>query len=308
MNKAQFAFRRDIWNNRYLYAFILPGVVWFLVFCYQPLYGLLIAFKDYDIVAGVTNSPWAGFKYFTDFFNDYNFKPIMINTIMISLLKLAIGFPAPIVLALLLNEVRKKMFKRIVQTISYLPFFVSWVVVSGIWYELLTIDQGGIVNTALMSLGLIREPIFWLGNEDYFWWIVVASDIWKGIGWGAIIYLAALSGIDEELYEASVMDGAGRMRQTWHITLPGIRSTIIILFILATGNIMNAGFDQIYVMQNPMVLDRAQIIDTYVMTAGIFQANYSIATAVGLFKSVIGLALLLLTNALVKLLGEEGIL
>lgn len=308
MERKSFAFRRDIWNNRYLYLFILPGAIWFLIFCYQPLYGMLIAFKDYDIVAGVMASPWVGLKYFQDFFHDYNFKPIMINTIMISFLKLLIGFPAPIILALLLNEIRKLVFKRVVQTISYLPFFVSWVVVAGIWYELLTIDQGGIVNTFLMNIGMIKEPIFWFGKEQYFWWLMVASDIWKGIGWGAIIYLAALAGIDEELYEASHMDGANRLRQIWHITLPGIRTTIIILFILATGNIMNAGFDQIYVMQNPAVLDKAQIIDTYVMTTGIFQANYSIATAVGLLKSIIGLALLLITNALARWLGEEGVL
>jgi putative aldouronate transport system permease protein len=299
---------KGIWNDRYLYLFVIPGVIWFLIFCYQPMYGVLIAFKDYDIVAGVYNSEWVGLKYFSDFFHDFNFNSIMINTIAISLLKLLIGFPAPIILALLLNEVKKKMFKRITQTVTYLPFFVSWVVVSGIWYELLTVDQGGIVNTFLMNIGLFKEPVFWFGNPDYFWGLVVASDIWKGIGWGSIIYLAALSGVDVDLYEAAVMDGASRWKQTWHITLPGIRSTIIILFILNVGSILNAGFDQIYVMQNPAVMDRAQIIDTYVMTTGIFQANYSIAAAVGLFKSIVGLIMLLLVNALVKILGEEGVL
>ncbi|OUS77104.1 protein lplB [Paenibacillus sp. MY03] len=299
---------KGIWNDRYLYLFVIPGVIWFLIFCYQPMYGVLIAFKDYDIVAGVYNSEWVGLKYFSDFFHDFNFNSIMINTIAISLLKLLIGFPAPIILALLLNEVKKKMFKRITQTVTYLPFFVSWVVVSGIWYELLTVDQGGIVNTFLMNIGLLKEPVFWFGNPDYFWGLVVASDIWKGIGWGSIIYLAALSGVDVDLYEAAVMDGASRWKQTWHITLPGIRSTIIILFILNVGSILNAGFDQIYVMQNPAVMDRAQIIDTYVMTTGIFQANYSIAAAVGLFKSIVGLIMLLLVNALVKILGEEGVL
>lgn len=299
--------RKEIWNDRYLYLFVIPGVIWFLIFCYQPMYGLLIAFKDYDIVKGVFNSEWVGLKYFKDFFNDYNFNSIMVNTIAISLLKLVIGFPAPIILALMLNEVRTRAFKRLTQTISYLPFFVSWVVVSGIWYELLTVDQGGIVNTLLMKIGLIHEPIFWFGKPGYFWGLVVASDIWKGIGWGSIIYLAALSGVDAELYEASVVDGANRWRQTWHITLPGIRGAIIILFILSVGSILNAGFDQIYVMQNPAVMERAEIIDTYVMTTGIFKANYSIATAVGLFKSVVGLIMLLLVNMVVKLLGEEGV-
>ncbi len=298
---------RGIWNDRFLYLFVVPGVIWFLVFCYQPMYGLLIAFKDYDIVKGVFHSEWVGLKYFTDFFYDYNFNSIMINTIAISLLKLIIGFPAPIILALMLNELRSRTFKRMSQTIFYLPFFVSWVVVSGIWYELLTFDEGGIVNTFLMNVGLIGEPILWFGKPEYFWGLVVASDIWKGIGWGSIIYLAALSGVNSELYEASVMDGANRWRQTWHITLPGIRSAILILFILSVGSILNAGFDQIYVMQNPAVMERAQIIDTYVMTTGIFKANYSIATAVGLFKSVVGLIMLLLVNWVVKLLGEEGV-
>ncbi len=298
---------RGIWNDRFLYLFVVPGVIWFLVFCHQPMYGLLIAFKDYDIVKGVFHSEWVGLKYFTDFFYDYNFNSIMINTIAISLLKLIIGFPAPIILALMLNELRSRTFKRMSQTIFYLPFFVSWVVVSGIWYELLTFDEGGIVNTFLMNVGLIGEPILWFGKPEYFWGLVVASDIWKGIGWGSIIYLAALSGVDSELYEASVMDGANRWRQTWHITLPGIRSAILILFILSVGSILNAGFDQIYVMQNPAVMERAQIIDTYVMTTGIFKANYSIATAVGLFKSVVGLIMLLLVNWVVKLLGEEGV-
>ncbi len=298
---------RGIWNDRFLYLFVVPGVIWFLVFCYQPMYGLLIAFKDYDIVKGVFHSEWVGLKYFTDFFYDYNFNSIMINTIAISLLKLIIGFPAPIILALMLNELRSRTFKRMSQTIFYLPFFVSWVVVSGIWYELLTFDEGGIVNTFLMNVGLIGEPILWFGKPEYFWGLVVASDIWKGIGWGSIIYLAALSGVDSELYEASVMDGANRWRQTWHITLPGIRSAILILFILSVGSILNAGFDQIYVMQNPAVMERAQIIDTYVMTTGIFKANYSIATAVGMFKSVVGLIMLLLVNWVVKLLGEEGV-
>lgn len=299
---------KRIWNDRYLYLFVVPGVIWFLVFCYQPMYGLLIAFKDYSIVKGVHASDWVGLKHFTDFFNNYNFKPIMINTIAISLLKLIVGFPAPIILALLLNEVRNRSFKRITQTISYLPFFVSWVVVAGIWYELLSVDEGAVVNTLLMNIGLIKEPIFWFGDQSYFWGLMLASDVWKGIGWGSIIYLAALSGIDTEQYEAAVVDGASRWRQTWHITLPGIRSTIIILFILSVGNIMNAGFDQIYVMQNPAVMDRAQIIDTYVMTSGIFQANYSIAAAVGLFKSIIGLIMLVLVNTLVRVLGEEGVL
>lgn len=299
---------KELWNSRYLYLFVIPGIIWFLIFCYQPMYGVLIAFKDYDIARGVFASKWVGLKYFIDFFKDYNFKSIMTNTIGISVLKLLFGFPAPIILALLLNEIKNNKFKRVTQTISYLPYFVSWVVVAGIWYELLSVDDGGVVNTFLIHIGLIKEPIFWFGKEEYFWGLAVASDIWKGIGWGAIIYLAALASIDIELYESAFVDGANRLQQIWHITLPCIRSTIVVLFIFAVGNIMNAGFDQIYVIQNPAVMERAQIIDTYVMITGIFQANYSIATAIGLFKSVVGLILLFLTNAVVKFMGEEGIL
>jgi len=296
------------WRNKYLYLFILPGLVWFLIFCYQPMYGLLIAFKDYDIAEGIMASKWVGFKYFVEFFQEPNFKNIMTNTICISLLKLVFSFPAPIILALLINEVTNMKYKRVVQTISYLPFFVSWVVVAGIWYELLTIDYGGFVNTLLQELGLIKEPIFWFGDPKYFWGIVVVSDIWKGVGFGTIIYLAALAGINQELYESAVIDGAGKMRQTWYITLPGIKPTIILLFIMGIGNFLNAGFEQIYVLQNPAIAERAEIIDTYVMTAGIFRSNYEIATAVGIFKSVIGVILLFTTNFLVKLTGEEGIL
>lgn len=298
---------RYIWKNRYLYLFIVPGVIWFLIFCYRPMYGVLIAFKDYDIAKGVMASDWVGMKYFIDFFKDYNFKPIMVNTLGISFLKILLGFPAPILLALLLNEVRNGRFKKVTQTISYLPYFVSWVVVAGLWYELLSIDQGSVVNTLLMKLGLTDTPIFWFGTAKYFWGLVVLSDIWKNIGWGSIIYLAALSGVDVELYESAVIDGARKLQQTWYITLPSIRSTITVMFIFAAGNIMNAGFDQIYVMQNPMVMDVAQIIDTYVMNKGIFQGNYSIATAIGLLKSVVGVALLLLTNFIVKSFGEDGV-
>lgn len=307
-NKTNFLrFRRYISNNKWLYLFLIPGVTWYFVFCYRPMYGILIAFMDYDIVSGVMGSKWVGIKHFLDFFRDYNFKSIMTNTIGISLLKLFFGFPAPILFALLLNEIKSNKFKRISQTISYLPYFVSWVVVAGIWYELFSMD-GGVINTILVNLGFVEEQVHWFGRPEYFWGLVTVSDIWKNIGWNAIIYLAALSGIDPELYESSVLDGANRFQQTIYITLPCIRSTISVLFIFAVGNIMNAGFDQVYVMQNPAVNDRAQIIDTYVMLNGILGANYSVSTAVGLFKSVVGLAFLFITNKVIKALGQEGII
>lgn len=299
---------REIWSNKWLYIFVIPGVLWFLIFCYQPMYGILIAFKKYDIARGVFASQWIGFKHFIDFFNDTNFRNIMINTVGISLLKMIFGFPAPIILALLLNEVRNVIFKRITQTISYLPFFVSWVVVFGVWYELLSVDDVGLINSLLRNIGLIKESVFWFGDPKYFWGIVVISDIWKGVGFGTIIYLAALSGINPEIYESALIDGASKLRQVWHITLPSIRPTILMLFIFGIGGLLNAGFDQIFVMQNPMVAERSEIIDTYVATRGIFRANYELATAIGLFKSVIGVILLFSTNFIVKILGEEGVI
>ncbi|WP_214626358.1 ABC transporter permease [Paenibacillus agaridevorans] len=297
---------KELWSNRYLYLFVLPGIIWFLVFCYQPMYGVLIAFKDYDIIKGVFASEWVGWDNFKEFFNSPNFSVVMTNSIAISLLKLVFGFPAPILLAILLNEVRNIVFKRIAQTISYLPFFVSWVVVAGIWYELFSTD-GGVVNNLLVFLGLIKEPIFWFGDPDLIWGMIVASDVWKGIGFGTIIYLASIMSVNTELYESAVIDGANRFKQIWHITLPAIRPTIILLFILNMAGILDAGFEQVYVMQNPMLLDKAEIIDTYVMKMGIFRAQYEMATAVGVFKSVIGMIALFTLNFLIKKTGEEGI-
>lgn len=298
--------RKELWNNRYLYLFVLPGLVWFLIFCYQPMYGVVIAFKDYDIIKGVFASEWVGFANFQAFFESPNFAVIMRNSIAISLLKLVFGFPAPIILAILLNEVRNIVFKRVAQTISYLPFFVSWVVVAGIWYELFSTD-GGIVNQVLQALGIIREPVFWFGSENLIWGMLVASDVWKGIGFGTIIYLASIVSVNTDLYESAVIDGANRFKQIWHITLPAIRPTIILLFILNMAGILDAGFEQVYVMQNPMVLGKAEIIDTYVMKMGIFRAQYELATAVGVFKSVIGMIALFTLNYLIKKTGEEGI-
>jgi len=297
---------KELWRNRYLYLFVLPGVLWFLVFNYQPMYGIIIAFKDYDIIKGVFASEWVGFAHFREFFDSPNFKVILTNSIAISLLKMIFGFPAPIILALLLNEVRNAIFKRVSQTVSYLPFFVSWVVVAGIWYELFSTD-GGLINNMLVALGMIKEPIFWFGDPDLFWGMVVASDIWKSIGFGTIIYLAAISSVNPELFESAVIDGANRMRQIWHIMIPAIRPTIILLLILNMAGILDAGFEQVYVLQNPMVLDKAEIIDTYVLKMGIFRAQYELATAVGVFKSLIGMFALFVVNFIVKRLGEDGI-
>lgn len=304
--KWKIPLRKQLWNDRYLYLFVIPGVAWFLVFHYQPMYGVLIAFKDYDIIKGVFSSPWVGLAHFQELFHSPNFPILLRNTIAISLLKLIFVFPAPIFLALLINEVRNTIFKRVAQTISYLPFFVSWVVVAGIWYELFSVD-GGLINNVLIRLHLIHEPVFWFGTPNYFWGIIVASDMWKVVGFGTIIYLASIASVNPELFESAIMDGANRFRQIWHILIPAIRPIIILLFILNIGQIMNAGFEQIYVMQNNMVLDKSEIIDTYVLKVGVFRANYELATAVGLFKSSIGMFLLFTTNFIVKKLGEDGI-
>lgn len=287
-----------------LYLMVLPGLIFLLVFKYGPMYGVIIAFKDYNIIQGVFKSEWVGLQYFRELFLFDEFPRVIRNTLMISLMKLVVGFPAPIVLALLLNELRLPRFKRTVQTFTYLPHFISWVVIGGLAVDLLS-PSSGIVNKAIEALGF--EPIFFLSNEHLFRWILVFSDIWKEVGWGAIIYLAALLGINDELFQAATVDGAGRLRQIWHISLPSIRSTIIILLLLRIGHLLDAGFEQVLVMYNPTVYDVGDIIDTYVFRVGLGTMQFGLTTAAGLFKSVIGCLLLVLANTLARRMGEDGI-
>ncbi|MBO9606753.1 MAG: sugar ABC transporter permease [Paenibacillaceae bacterium] len=271
------------------------------------MYGVVIAFKDvspFDGFTGIVTGEWVGLKHFRNFVQAYYFWDILKNTVLISLYRLVFGFPAPILLALLLNEVRKSLFKRFVQTVSYLPHFISMVVVAGLLTTLLTTD-GGIVNVALQKLGL--TPVFFLGDARFFRSVLVVSGIWKEVGWGTIIYLAAIAGIDPQLYEAAVMDGAGRLRQMWHITLPGILFIIVILFILSIGGILEAGFEQIYLLYSPPVYRVADIIDTYVYRKGLIELQYSFAAAVGLFKSAIALVLMLGANYGAKKFEQDGI-
>lgn len=289
------------------YYLLLPGVAFFLVFHYVPLYGIVIAFKDvtpFDGIQGIFSSEWVGLKHFRNFVDSYYFWNIMENTILISTYRLLFGFPAPIVLALLMNEIGSALFKRAVQTISYLPHFISMVVVAGLLTTLLTTD-GGLVNALLQKLGL--ESIFFLGDQSYFRSVLVASGIWKEVGWGTIIYLAAITGIDPQLYEAARVDGAGRMRQMLHITLPGMMFIIVLMFIFAVGGLLNAGFEQIILLYSPPVYEVSDIIDTYVYRKGLEGNQYSFAAAVGLFKSVLSLTLLLGANLLAKKLGQQGI-
>lgn len=291
-------------KHKYLFLLLLPGIIWYAIFYYAPLYGIQLAFKDYKIAAGIFGSEWVGFKHFARMFSASDFLQIFRNTIVISLYHIVFGFPAPIVLALLFNEIRRQSVKRIAQSISYLPHFFSWVILGGILSTLLS-PTTGIVNQIIEWLGF--DPIYFLGDKRYFRFTLVASGIWKEVGWGTIIYLAALSGVDVHLYEAAVVDGANRWKQTLHITIPCIMPVIAIMFILRIGNLLDAGFDQVLNLYNAAVYEVGDILDTYVYRVGITQMQYSFTTAVGLFKNVIGFALVLGANYVIKKSGQEGL-
>ncbi|MDW7656105.1 MAG: ABC transporter permease subunit [Bacillota bacterium] len=292
--------------QKYLFLMLLPGLIWYIIFAYIPMPGVIIAFKEYSLSKGFFNSPWAGFKYFDQFFNGFFFWALIRNTVVLSLLKLCIGFPAPIILALLFNELHHAKFKRTIQTISYLPHFISWVIVLGIFFRILSTD-GGIFNRLLMNFGIAEKPINFLSTSKYIWPIAVFTDLWKSVGYSSIIYLASISNVNPELYEASMIDGAGRLKQAVHITLPVIRPTIAILFIFASGGIFSSNFDQMYILGSPPVLDVAEVIDTYIYRIGLQNLQYSLSTAASLLRSVISLLLLIGTNMVVKAMGEGGI-
>ncbi|MNI15902.1 putative multiple-sugar transport system permease YteP [compost metagenome] len=283
---------------------LLPGVIYYVIYKYLPIYGLIIAFKDYDISAGILNSPWANpwYKHFQMFIESPYFSQLLSNTILISVYKLIFGMVPPIILALLLNECRVKWFKSLVQTLSYMPHFFSWVIIYGILLALLSQDSG-IINRWIVEAG--GDSVPFLSSTEWFRSILVSSEIWQNIGWSAIIYLAAMAGIDPTLYEAARVDGSSRLRMIWHITIPGIRNVIILLVILRLGQVMDAGFDQIYILYNVHVYPVADILDTWVFRTGLEQWNYSLASAVGLFKSLIGFVLVLGSNALARRWGES---
>ncbi|GIQ62405.1 putative multiple-sugar transport system permease YteP [Paenibacillus cisolokensis] len=294
---------RKLWRFRAFYAMLLPGVVWYVIFKYLPMYGVIIAFKDFNMMDGMLKSPWADpwYKHFEAFYNSPYFSQLLGNTLIISFYKLVFGMAPPILMALLLNEVHVRWFKSVVQTLTYMPHFLSWVIIYGILLALLS-QTSGIANRWIEELG--GQSIPFLTSTGYFRAILVGSDIWQNLGWGAIIYLAAIAGIDPMLYEAARVDGASRLRMIWHITLPGIRTVIVLLLILRLGHILDAGFDQIYIMYNVQVYPVADILDTWVFRTGLQQLNFSLASAVGLFKSVIGLALVVLSNRLARRWGE----
>jgi putative aldouronate transport system permease protein len=295
---------RKLWNSRYMYAFVLPGALFFIIYKYVPLLGSIIAFQDYSPFQGFLHSDWIGLTHFKHIFDNPEVVRVLVNTLTLSFLQIAFAFPVPILLALMLNEVRSEWFKRILQSFIYLPHFLSWVVVIGIVTIFLRSD--GVVNSftqqafSLESVQFLQLP--WLFKP-----LLVLEIIWKESGWGTIVFLAALAGVNPELYEAAIVDGAGRWRRVWHITLPAIRSTVIILLILRLGTVLDNGFEQIFLMLNPYVEEVGNVLDTYVYYKGILQSDFSFATAVGLFKSVVGLVLVVAANRLAKRFGEEGI-
>lgn len=311
MKKAVRAVNRkeNIWyeikRKRNIYLFIFPAVVFYLLFHYYPMYFLQIAFRDFRITRAVSASPWVGMKYFEQLFSSTGFWNALWNTLTISLEKLVCGFPLPILLALLLNEIRGERVKRIYQTVIYLPHFVSWVVISGILYNLTAMPEG-LINKIIVMLG--GEASVILGDKELFQPILVMSEIWKETGWGTIIYLAALTQISADLYEAAKIDGASRFQQMVHVTLPGIKDIVIVMLIMRVGNVLNVGFEQVMVMQNDMVLSVGDTLDTYVWRVGLQDCWYSYATAAGLFKGVVAAIMIFAADRVSKSVGESGLL
>ncbi|WP_028550083.1 ABC transporter permease [Paenibacillus sp. UNC451MF] len=295
---------KRIVRNRYMYFMIIPGLIFFVIFKYLPMYGLIISFQDYMPYKGILGSEWVGLKHFEKLFTDGEFWNIFKNTLVLFLYNIVFYFPVPIILAVMLNEVASQFFKRFVQTIVYIPHFLSWVIIVSITYVMLTMD-GGIINELLVFFGLPK--INFLLDSAWFHPMYIAQVIWREAGWGTIVYLAAIASIDPQLYEAARMDGAGRFKQIWHITLPSIRSVIIVLLILRIGNVLDLSFEHVYLLLNSMNRPVAEILDTYVYTVGLKQGQFSFSTAVGFFKSFVGLILVVLSNKLAKKIGEEGI-
>jgi len=301
--------RRDrvlakLWKHRFIYLLLIPGVLFIIIFNYIPMYGITLAFKKYMASDGILGSPWIGLTNFKKLFAQPDFWRSLRNTVVISLQRIVFEFPVPIILALMLNEINGRLGKRVLQTVYTFPYFLSWIIVYGLIFNLLS--DNGFVNYILVSLG--GEKTALLTSRSFFRPLLYISSNWKGMGWGAIIFLASITSINQELYESAVLDGASRWKQTWYITLPCIRPTIAIMLILAVGNTMNAGFDQIFVLYNPSVYEVSDILDTYIYRRAFSTgSNFGQSTAITLFKAVINFALLFAANAGAKLMGEEGI-
>ncbi|RAU98156.1 sugar ABC transporter permease [Paenibacillus sp. YN15] len=302
--KLKRSLRKVLNRDKYLYLMLIPVAVYFILFKYAPLFGEMIAFKNYRLADGIWGSDWVGLEQFRKLFSSREFFTVLRNTLLLNLYNLVFAFPVPIVLAVLLNEVTKSGYKRVLQNLLYIPHFISWVVLGSIVIALLS-PSTGVVNHILGWFGI--EPIYFMAST--FWWPVsfVMSGIWKEAGFGTILYMAAMAGIDPTLYEAARMDGASKLRQIWHVTLPGIRSTAAILLILQVGRMMDVGFEQVYTMKNPAVTKVAEVISTFVYTRGIENLQYSYTTALGLFQSVVALILVVSVNKIIKAMGENGL-
>ncbi len=295
--------RNDFTRNKWSYALALPGMLFYIIFAYVPIYGIIIAFKDYNAAGGILGSPWVGLKHFSSFFGSIYFKRLLTNTVMLNFYGILFGFPLPIILALMLNEVRNAGLKKTVQTMSYLPHFISMVVICGMIVDFTSFR--GIITQALNAAGgnytnLLNEPKLYRT-------IYIVSDIWQGLGWNSIIYIAALSGVDAQLYEAAEIDGAGKWRQTLSVTIPGIMPTVVIMFVLRVGSIMSLGADKTILLYNPAIYEKADIISSYVYRKGLLENNQSLSTAVGLFNSLINCAMVLGANTLSKKLTDSGL-
>ena len=306
MNKNKRTLKR-IWSAKTLYIMIIPFMIYTFIFSYYPLSGWIMAFQNYKPAKGYSGSPFVGFDQFKFLFKDIEFWRSVRNTLGMSIMNLVFGFLFAIVFALLLNEIKSLKFKRFTQTASYLPHFLSWIIVCSLVSNMLSTDDG-MINNFLMSIGLIKKPVLWLGEQKYFWWITTFANIWKETGWNSIIYIAAIAGIDQSLYEAADLDGANRFQKMWHVTLPGIKSTIIVLLIMNLGWVLNASFEVPYILGSGLLQDVSQTIDIFVLKYGMSIGNYSLATAASIFKSVISLVLVFSTNAISNKLGERGLM
>ena len=296
--------RKRMWRARWFYLLMLPGLIYFIIYKYIPMVGLVMAFQDYSPSAGFLGSPWVGWKHFKQFFSYGSFEKLFFNTLIISLQSLIWSFPAPIILALFLNEVRHNVYKRITQTIMYLPHFLSTVVVCSIAYQLFSVDSG-ILNVILRSLGL--ESVNILMNESTYRPLFVGLGIWQGTGWGTIIYLAALSNIDVQMYEAAMLEGAGRWKQMWYITIPSILPIIMTTLVLRLGDLLDVGLEKTLLLSNATNRNVSEVFDSFVYQRGVLNGKYSFSTAVGMFKSVVGLILVLTANWLSKKFTDEAI-
>ncbi|MBN2618002.1 MAG: sugar ABC transporter permease [Spirochaetales bacterium] len=300
-------FVKKMYQQRYLYLMSVPFIILVLIFNYIPIWGWIMSFQNFKLGRTFFEQEWVGLANFIQILSDKQFYLVLRNTLAMSVMGLIAGFTIPIIFAVSLNEVSHTGYKKIVQTISYLPHFVSWVVVAGIFYKLLSTD-GGVVNDILMKLGFIGEPIQFMAKGKLFWWIVTLADIWKEMGWNSIIFISAITAIDPQLYDAAKVDGCGRFRQIWHITLPGIRSVVIVLLILSIGNLVRIGFEKQMLLSNPLVFDYSEVLDLYALKYGLGLNRFSFGTAIGMFSSLVSVCLLFTANGLFKHYSKESVM